>query len=146
MTQPVTSDTVFVLFSVKATPPGPAGPMASEMLLIYLQDAGGKVLALAWHAGSGQWGIQSNGNYLNNFLPSYVADWTQVELILDQKRRKATEILTNGAKQTVLYNAVNFTDQDAGQLASIQLVRNKDGNDQKIAIDDFSVVVPASQP
>jgi dienelactone hydrolase len=133
-------ETLHLRFRLKATPPQNTAPDATQKLLIYARDATGKVLTMAWQDGTGSWGVKVNGQYSQKPLAFPRSEWTEIELILDQKNRKITLKLTNGDTSITHYNTVDYSDLTASSLDSISFVRNKEGNPAKCYLDDVSIV------
>ncbi|HEY3332190.1 MAG TPA: dienelactone hydrolase family protein [Capsulimonadaceae bacterium] len=134
------TDTVFIRFSLKATPPASNGPKATQKLLVFAKDAAGKSLCLTWHDCTGLWGVQVSGGYSQRALKDSTGEWTRAELAIDQKNRKVTLRLTNNGTSVTHYSAVDYSSDDAGPLASVSFVRNKEGDVSKLWLDDVSVI------
>jgi len=133
-------DAVFIRFSLKSTPASGGNSLATQKLLIFVIDATGKSCCLAWHDGTGLWGVCVDGAYSQKPLPNALGEWTNVELILDQKNKKVTFTLTNGSAKATLYSCVPYTDPGAGPAARISFSRNGQGDPGLCSIEGVEVV------
>ena len=111
----------------------------SAKVLFFVRDSEQKLVTLFFHEQNNRWGIKSGANYQTLPHGDIGGKWQTIRLVLNANDKTVSAYSLDGATVQTLFSKVKWDDQNAKNFASLSIVRNGQGNDAPVFVDEISL-------